>query len=199
MKYLLSFWLLILVHLNYGQTNQTFTGQFPLVNVKDRVINDAILDSRELLYYLCDTVLVLEKEAIPILIEEMDNPEIFLGISLLHPYKSTITASSNSYHFKGLLAAYLIEFILQRDNSGKPTPSGANHIGMKRIDWYYLKMSSNLILKKEKEEALSYSDIGRLKQIYIDWWELNKTKSIEELRKQNAKQSIFNNTPFVWK
>ncbi|TKG89831.1 hypothetical protein EYV94_24745 [Puteibacter caeruleilacunae] len=134
------------------------------------------------------------------MIDEIDDPSIFYGMAMRHPYSSYIHPESNSYHFKGIVAAYMIEFILARDLAKKTIKKSSKsnqHFNHAYVEWYYLKGGSNLVVRNANNQALTCSDIKALKQIYSEWWELNKDKTIVQLREAQLDDSILKDTQFI--
>lgn len=136
------------------------------------------------------------KDAIPCLVDFIDmDKKTFVGFqdpksSTIHPF------TSNNYI--GIKAAYLIEFILSKDSI----------VTVKSDDWeqkskpYRIHEFGVIVKIKNNEpilEPLDYEDMKVLKEIYFKWWQLNKDKPIELLRKEwKENKHILDNSYYKW-
>lgn len=117
------------------------------------------------------------KEAIPVLIESLDDTAPFEQIELLDPISSFIPPESRKPTYMGVLYAYAIELIL-----GKKTLRGNQR------DSGFLIDNGDCVYKlgllKREGESLTPKDLSILKEIYRQWWEAHKQLSLDELRQQ---------------
>lgn len=107
------------------------------------------------------------------------------------------SANQNIYSSVGILSAFIIELIVRRDS-----------LKIDRKDKIITLLGGNsdnypfwegLIVKSDYAK-LKDEDLGEIQEIYQSWWERNREKSIEELRR-NSKDgaSILQGTKFKWK
>jgi len=139
---------------------------------------------------------LMGKDAIPCLIDLIDiNKKTLVGFQ--DPKSSTIYPFTFNNQI-GIKAAYLIEFILSKDSIE----------AIKGVEWEqkikpYRIYQYGVIVKKENNtpvlEPLNYDDMKELKEIYSKWWQLNKEKPLELLRKEwKGNNLILNNSCYKW-
>ena len=93
----------------------------------------------------------------------------------------------------GIFAAYLIELILAKENFGSEIEN----------ENPYKIYKYAVIIKTDNNEKimqpLVFDDMKKVKMIYIDWWDKNKNKSMDELRSDwKDNNRVLNNSEFVW-
>jgi len=134
------------------------------------------------------------KDAIPCLIETIDENKII--VQGFMDRQSSYLPPLNNY--SGIESAYIIEFILAKEsvdpNYNFNTSKGENP---------YRIYHSGLIVKAEEKypsyKALKYEDMILIKKIYFQWWQKNKSKSIEQLRKDwKENNRPLKNTKYKW-
>ena len=108
----------------------------------------------------------------PYLIKDIDKKsKNYIGFS--RPLNSNLKILVN---YDGVFEAYMIEFILGTIKLNDADIKQDKHMLFTR----------NIIIKSGDSADLKYADIINIKMIYSNWWEHNKNKSIEELRKDWA-------------
>lgn len=136
------------------------------------------------------------KDVIPCLISFIDRDKKSV-VGFQDPKSSTI----HSFTFKnyiGIKAAYLIEFILSKDT----VESVKSNYWEQQTKPYNL-FGYSIIVRTENDnpilKPLDYEDMKVLKGIYLKWWQLNKGKSIEVLRKEwKENKRILNYSKYKW-
>lgn len=139
---------------------------------------------------------LMGKGPIPCLIDFIDTNKISM-VGFQDPKSSTI----HSFTFKnyiGIDAAYLIELILSKDSIEIT----------KGDDWEqkvkpYRIYGYGIIVKTKNNEPilepLNYEDMKAIQAIYLKWWQSNKDKPIELLRKEwKENKHILENSPYKW-
>ncbi len=116
------------------------------------------------------------KEAFPVLISSIDiNKKIFVGFK--NPRSSTIYPIY--FNFAGIKSAYIIEFIL---SNKKNINVDADILEKSPYNIY----TYSVIVKKNNDkpimEALTLKDMKIIKELYLNWWSANKSKSLDQLR-----------------
>lgn len=139
------------------------------------------------------------KDAIPLLISEMDRPESVF-VQLTNPVTSFSHPEWIKFCPVGMLHAYIIELILANPlfrldatSSGALSPLPNPRLDSLRESGYahatsplgthpanYL-FESNVIVSK-RGDLISQSDMHALRRIYEEWWRSNKNKSLDRLR-----------------
>jgi hypothetical protein len=136
------------------------------------------------------------KSAIPCLIDLIDKDnKSFVGC--LNPLSSYIPPFIIN-NYIGINAAYLIELIL----------SSNSLLGDSSTDWrdatnsfkiYHYCVIVKIKGNKPVLEPLHYHDMKAIKGIYLDWWEANKDKPIQELRKMRTDNNhILDGSNYQW-
>lgn len=136
------------------------------------------------------------KDAIPYLIGLIDcNSESDVGF--VNPYSSTIDKFLFK-NFKGIMAAYAIELILAKDKLEYPVVFKYEFPSQKHP---YNIYNYGVIFNKQREfKPLSYDETKEIKNIYNNWWDKNKSKSLNQLRLDwKQKGNILKDSPYEWK
>lgn len=134
----------------------------------------------------------LGKEAIPVLIDALDDKTSFDAINLLQPISSVIPPDSLKPSYRGILYAYVIEMILGK-TSLKGEAKDATFL-VDEDDCVY-----RLGLLKSEGGTLEPGDLKALKQSYTGWWESHRQLSIGELRQQwMENKRPLSGTKFRW-
>ena len=151
-----------------------------------------------------DSVYIMGKEAIPLLINDIDRKEkLFIGFGKRH--LSTFPPVYWSDNYRGIRSAYFIEYIMRRDSIYKHnkksldkfmSDSEAKEMVLGNL-FYYLG-NSNVIAKNDNNKPLTYEDMQKVKVIYERWWRANRHKSIDELRKESWRKPILRESPYHW-
>ena len=139
---------------------------------------------------------LMGKDAIPCLIEFMDTDKKSV-VGYKDPYSSIIEPFVFN-NYIGIKAGYLIEFIIAKDS----VENVSVDVWKDKLNPYRL-FEYCVIVKTENNkpilEPLDYIDMKVLKEIYLKWWQLNKDKPIELLRKEwKENKHILDNTPYKW-
>ncbi len=169
------------------------TGQSQKVKIIDNYFSGNLTDTCNI--YL--EVQKIGKEVIPILIEYIDYDRK-AEVGFHNPYSSTIDELLYK-NYKGIDAAYLIEFLLAKDTieNKEIKYEGTQQINPFNIYGY------GVIVKQNKSELikkpLTYNDMKEIKQIYKSWWGNNEKKSISQLREEwQQNKSILKDSNFSW-
>lgn len=118
------------------------------------------------------------KKAIPYLIERIDTGE-YRTIFNKDLHKSTVDIDSIAWPV-GVKAIYMIELILQ---------NSSNDILYKNFS-----LSRKIECKHTSGPKLNLDDMTYLKELYRDWWEKNKDKSMVNLKESYSRAEILDNT-----
>ena len=128
------------------------------------------------------------KDAIPCLIDMIDvKKESSVGFQ-------DPNSSSTSLTFRncaGISAAYLIELILSKD-------SLLNTAMIDGVRIYQIGVIVKIKKNNPVLEKLNYNDMLVIKKIYTKWWELNKRKTIVQLRDEWRKNKNILGKKFRW-
>jgi hypothetical protein len=139
---------------------------------------------------------LMGKDAIPCLIDFIDTDKKSI-VGFQDPKSSTIY-SFNFKNYIGIEAAYLIELILSKD-SIETVKSNEWEQNVKPYRIYGYGVIVKIRNKEPILEPLDYGDMKVLKDIYLKWWQSNKEKSIELLRKEwKENKHILNNSNYKW-
>jgi len=129
----------------------------------------------------------------PILIEFIDLKQKS-RVGFHDPSSSSFYEFSQN-NYKGIKAAYLIEYLLAIDSieSGKID---------KQINTFNI-YGYGVIVRQNNGDAikkpLTYDDIKKVKQIYEDWWSRNKNKTLHQLRDEwQQKGSVLTGSNYKW-
>jgi hypothetical protein len=121
-----------------------------------------------------------DKKAIPFLIENIDRDETgFLGFN--DPNESTLYLINQN--FVGLRSAYMLELLL----------SGENEFQIYKYGVIVKIVEGDIQMK-----SLTLNDMREIKKIYSLWWNANKNKSMDELKKNWKAQSILDGSRYTW-
>jgi hypothetical protein len=135
----------------------------------------------------------LRENAIPKLIEEIGSLQKQPFI-LSAPKNSNIEGPLNCYC--GVVAAYMIETILAKENLVLENPSPGFFLGTQDEDYVYRQG----IITRNNGYRLESSDLRRIQRLYLRWWQKNKEMSLEEMRNswQIGLRPLSNST-YRWK
>jgi hypothetical protein len=115
--------------------------------------------------------------ALPLLIESIDDTEPFDQILLANPLLSYIPPEALKKTHVGILSAYTVELIL-----GRKALRGNPH------DFTFLVGPEDCVynygMLKRVGESVSHEDLERIKDIYVKWWEAHKGMTLEQLRQE---------------
>ena len=143
-------------------------------------------EHRRALYELHDS----GREAIPFLIEEISNEDsivLFLG----NPKSSQYSRWGPSIYI-GVLAAYLIDLIIERDSINENEFFSSNlYLGDIKNYLYW----DGVIIRKDNMELITVRDLLCIQKIYRQWWSKNKRTSFYILRKQKLP---LEDTCYLW-
>lgn len=136
----------------------------------------------------------LGKEAIPSLIENVSNGKE-LPVSLVNPNNSDLRESMAAKTYAGTLSAYVIELILRREEIRlNPDDHPQFLLGNNPDNYAYW----NGVIKKGGAPA-GRANLPLIKKKYADWWEKNKSSTLEKLREeQKAGSPVLDKRPFYW-
>jgi hypothetical protein len=128
------------------------------------------------------------KNAIPHLIKVIDvNEKGFVGF--MDPLDSRIPDAM--YNSLGMRAAFEIELMLAID--AKASLKSKKHDHVFRYGYIVRRV------EKEQLKAMTNEDMKIIKAIYLNWWNQNKTKNIDQLR-NDWKKGVqpLSKSAFVW-
>lgn len=141
--------------------------------IDDLMINDAT-NRYNIVFYIHSC----GKEAIPLLIGEIDTNKK-AAILVRHTYDSFILKEAYT-NYVGVLYAYVIELILGRDRLLPTIHTPIIWILGDNMDIYIYW--HGIINYKDRRKSFDLYDMKVIKQIYQEWWDKNKDRSIEKLR-----------------
>ncbi len=130
--------------------------------------------------------------AIPLLIELIDDRSPFEQITLKNPKLSGIPEEALHKTYMGVLAAYTVELILgteklrgdRGDSSFLVDPQDCVY------DYGILHIDGGKITR---------SDLAKVKGIYQEWWNTHKDKSLQELRQEwKENKRPLSGTAYSW-
>ena len=148
-------------------------------------------------------ILLRNKKIIPFLIEYIDIEKDGV-VAFINPISSDLY--SYKYNNKlGINYAYYIDYILSKDSI-----ETVNKDWEEPDDYHWAEITKSyriyhigVIVKQDENnkpilEPLTHEDMIKIKKMYSDWWEQNKDKSIETLRKEFRKGNKILKLPYVW-
>jgi hypothetical protein len=122
------------------------------------------------------------KSVIPSLISEIDDDrKIFLGLN--NPLSSTFTIES-IVNYTGILAAYTIELILAREMLYKDDSIKPERILGRKANCIKNYIYDSGVITRTDHNDLNFEDMQKIRSLYERWWEENKSKTIETLRRE---------------
>jgi hypothetical protein len=119
----------------------------------------------------------LGKEAIPLLIQSLDDKKPFPAIELVNPMWSNLPPEVLGRTFSGVANAYAIELILGKDKLEGDQEDARFLIDSRECVYVYG-------LLKRNDSVLKSQDLVSLKRRYQVWWNDHKQLPLVELRKQ---------------
>ncbi len=130
--------------------------------------------------------------AIPALIEAIDDKDPFDQIELKNPILSGVPKEAFQKTYMGVLAAYTIELIL-----GKEALRGNQNALSPRLDPEDCVYDFGILHRDG--ETITRDDLAKVKALYQKWWDTNKDKSLQELRQEwiHNKRPL-SGTPYRW-
>jgi hypothetical protein len=139
---------------------------------------------------------LMGKDIIPCLIDFIDiNKKTFIGFQ--DPKSSNIYPFISD-NYIGIRAAYLIEFVLSKDT----ITTSKSDLWEQEIEPYRIYKYGVIVNTQNKEpipKSLNSEDIKVLKEIYLKWWQSNKEKPLEQLRKEwKENKHILDNSSYKW-
>lgn len=137
----------------------------------------------------------LGKQAIPALLEHIDDGEIAPSTTLIlaNPAFSYAPPGSQHDQFTGVLYAYAIELILGRNAISKDEGKRCVYL-LGLSDYVY---GHGLIFNEN--ELIKANDLSRIKQIYSQWWDKNRNKSLAKMRQDwKASRRPLTGTQYKW-
>lgn len=126
------------------------------------------------------------KEAIPYLVNVIDqNEKGYIGFA---GDSTSSTILGLNYNYCGMRAAFMIEYILSPETVN---PKNVFNIGA------IVKLNS----KNEPLISLvTIQDMKEIKKIFREWWEKNKSRTLQELQAEwNKGISPLSNSNYTWK
>lgn len=131
--------------------------------------------------------------AIPMLIQFIDLKQKS-RVGFYNPSSSFFYEFSQN-NYKGIKAAYLIEYLLAIDSLGSGDID--KQINTSKIYGY------GVIVRKNDSDPikkpLTYYDMKEIKKIYEDWWSRNKNNTLQQLRDVwKQKGSILTDSNYKW-
>jgi len=141
-------------------------------------------------------ILLMDKANVSCLISYIDKNQK-TSVGFIDPKASTLQ-SFNFNNYIGIKAAYFIEFFLSKDSI--ETINGSEW--EQKIKPYRIYKSGVIVKTIDGSpilETLSYKDMKRIKGIYRKWWNKNKNKAVNQLRKEWGKEKhILDGTCYIW-
>ncbi|MCB1053756.1 MAG: hypothetical protein KDC71_24340 [Acidobacteria bacterium] len=140
--------------------------------------NDDLLDNRQAVVCFCKG----GKHSIEILLSEISNPKIS-EFDLQSPFSSYYLLEKQ---MTGIFAAYIVELIL----SGKKIDDSFDlkyPVSFLKEDEYLYLVGMIFCKKNHQPIGHSRKKMREISKIYLDWWLVNKDKSLIELREQWSK------------
>ena len=143
------------------------------------------------------------KDIIPYLISQIDKGKMVVP-GFVNPYESNLGNTVMGCPL-GVNYAYMIELILAKDSIMDNIHffDGAYSIWYDKMEQYKIYHQCVIIKKKDKDNPqkseMTVDDMKTIKAIYNDWWESNKDKDLDTLRKKwREKGSPLQNSPYMW-
>ena len=147
----------------------------------------------------CDSLSKLGEKAIPLLIEDISRDErIILGLGRAH--LSSFPAYYWGKNYRGIRSAYFIEFLLSTGIDYRSSNMKMNDevkAFVTKMHNYYV-YQNNVLLKKH-DSILDSNDIKRVKLIYEEWWDKNKSIPFDELKVISKNKPILQGSKYYWK
>jgi len=135
------------------------------------------------------------KKAIPALLEHLADTEIAPMSTLIfvNPMLSWIPPGSDHDQPAGVLYAYVIELIVAKAALSDDGGSCSNFL-LNKNDYVY---GRGLIM--HGDEIINAGDLPRIKQIYLQWWDRNRSKSLARIRREwKASHRPLTGTQYNW-
>ncbi len=134
------------------------------------------------------------KDAIPFLIDNITNSKD-LYVMLVNPRNSDVRLALEAKTYEGILAAYVIELILNREQIKLDKNDNPQFLLGNNPDNYVFWEG---VIRKNKGLATG-ADLPRIRRLYQKWWDMNKSETIEKLReKQKSGAHVLNRKPYYW-
>lgn len=115
-------------------------------------------------------------KSIDLLVERLDSES-----EVLHFFDPMGLTGDSPIIFSGMNAAFMIELILGKGGLTKESIEVEGYVLGEKSNYIYDK---GVILRNSDKKLLEKADLKKIKEIYGKWWEKNKHKSIEMLRKE---------------
>lgn len=135
------------------------------------------------------------KDAIPVLISRIDDPELATGSAnlLANPIISYRPPESQNDYFAGVLYAFVVELILGRTTLSTDLARCEFHLGS---DDYAYSLG---IVRKKGNQPIAMGDLPGIKQMYLSWWESHRNKTLAQMQ-QDWKHSLrpLRGSEFIW-
>ena len=142
------------------------------------------------------------KDIIPYLISHIDIMQNGLA-GFINPYDSNLRNKIIGCPL-GVNYAYMIELIMAKDTIVDNIHyADGNNVWYEKMKLYRLYgqcvIISKLDLNNPKDKKINFDDMKAIKAIYNDWWESNKDKNLDALRKKWREEgSPLQNSPYMW-
>ena len=141
------------------------------------------------------------KDIIPYLISQIDRgKKVSISSNFVNPYDSNL----RNMVMVGVNYAYMIELILGKDSiMDNVAFADGNGVWYEKMKLYRLYGQCVIIRKKDKDNPqkskMTVDDMKTIKAIYNKWWESNKDKNLDALRKKWREEgSPLQNSPYMW-
>ena len=142
------------------------------------------------------------KDIIPYLINHIDMDKYGIA-GFVNPYDSNLGNMVMGSPL-GVNYAYMIELIMTKDSIlDNVAFADGNNVWYEKMKLYRLYGQCVIIRKKDKDNPpkskMTVDDMKTIKAIYNKWWEHNKDKNLDALRKKWKEEgSPLLNSPYMW-
>jgi hypothetical protein len=152
---------------------------------RQKAVNDFLTEQQLVDYHEYAQFFKMDKDIFLILIEKIDTNRKF-GIVGFEPRpEQSYIPNGLLNNYLGIRAAYLIELLLSRDSY---------NLQEKRRVYGYA-----LIVKDDNYDRLSYQDMVEIKRIYLNWWNENNHKTLQQLRAEwKEGKRPLSGQPYKW-
>jgi hypothetical protein len=134
-------------------------------------------------------------DAIPVLVSRVGDAELAEESAnlLANPVISYRPPESQNDYFAGVLYAYVVELILAKTTLSTDLARCEFLLGS---DDYAYSLG---IIRKKGNRPIAASDLPRIKQLYLDWWESHRNSTLPQLQ-QDWKHSLrpLRRSEFRW-
>lgn len=160
-------------------------------------------------YLALEALKYCSKDIIPILIEEIADTTMVCPADFRDPLNSTLEKANKFFNNRsGIRYAHMLEFYLNLPLSKEVEATierlDSIYPDYDKYKWRYYKVyNAGMIFRTEKNKSpiyqtLSAQDMKNVYIQYLNWWNANKNRSLDEIRAKYKKTSGILRYPYKW-